>query len=178
MELVSKGAFRYKRGAFFNLTLNPEQMDTRITVAPLNDLYQLVCDSIKGYEDASEKVKTPQLATFLSNLIVERTQMKYELGTTIKRLDASEDLEEGTLKGDLHRAWLSIREALSSSSDHSVLDECARGEAYLTDRYNTVMENKDIPSGVLPMLREQGSKVAVTRSTIEQLGKTIQYKKD
>ncbi len=151
-------------------------MDTKTAVAPLNDLYQLVTDSIKGYSESAEKVKTPQLAAFLSKLVVERTQMKHELASTIHRLHPGEDLDEGTLKGDLHRAWINVREALSSSTDHSVLDECARGEAYLTERYSTVMQDKDTPSSVLPLLREQGSKVAVTRSTIEQLGKTIQYK--
>ena len=153
-------------------------MDSQTTVAPLNDLYQLVGDSIKGYEEASRKVKTPELSTFLSEMAMERTQMKYELGTTIKRLDPHQSLDKGTLKGDVHRAWMNIREALSSSSDHSVLDECARGEAYLTNRYKTVLENQYLPSAVLPMLREQSSKIAVTRSTVEQLGKTIQDKKD
>ena len=150
-------------------------MDTHTKVAPLTDLYELVCDSEKGYAEAAKKMKTPQLKTFLAKLSGERSEMKQQLAIKIHLLNPEEDLDEGTLKGNLHRTWITIREALATSTDHAVLDECARGEDYLAKRYSTVIADKETPAEALSLLREQGTKVSVTRSTISELGKTITY---
>ncbi|MGV9013127.1 MAG: ferritin-like domain-containing protein [Flavobacteriales bacterium] len=153
-------------------------MDTQTSVASLTDLYQLVIDSIKGYKDAAARVKTPELAAFLSNIAVERKEMQMRIGSAIIRVDPDSDLGDGTLKGDLHRAWISIREALASSTDHAVLQECVRGEDYLAERFKTVLEENDTPVEVKQLLREEGTKVAMTKSTINQLAKTIEYDKN
>ena len=113
-----------------------------------------------------------------SDLRNAANRMKQQLRTGILHVDPQQKLDEGTLKGDLHRAWIAIREALSKSTDHSVLDECARGEKYLSDRYSTVLEDKATPPATLPLLREQASKVAVTRSTIDTLSRTTKEVKD
>lgn len=147
-------------------------MEQNISTAPLTDLYQLVADSVKGYWEASTKVKTPQLASFLSDLSSARMEMKLKLAEAIHRWQPDEKLDEGTVKGDLHRAWIQVREALSASTDGSVLDECDRGEDYLEKRYNSVLEDNDTPRELHLLLREQASKIAVTRSTIKELRKT------
>ena len=153
-------------------------MEQDISVNPLTDLHQLLGDSVKGYKEASEKMETPVIASFLADLADERNRMKQQLRTGILHVDPQQKLDEGTLKGDLHRAWIAIREALSKSTDHFVLDECARGEKYLSDRYSTVLEDKATPPATLPLLREQASKVAVTRSTIDTLSRTTKEVKD
>ncbi|MBK9420873.1 MAG: PA2169 family four-helix-bundle protein [Flavobacteriales bacterium] len=153
-------------------------MDAQKASSDLIDLYQLLGDSIKGYNEAAEKVKTPELAFFLANIATERRTLRHELGEEARRLRPDADLTDGTLKGDVHRAWIGIREALSSSSDNSVLQECARGEDYLADRFKSVMEDEDTPAEYVPMLREQGTKVAMTKANIIELGKSIKYNKD
>lgn len=150
-------------------------MDTQVSVASLTDLYQLVSDSIKGYKNAATRVKTPELAAFLSKIAAERKEMQLDIGAAIVRVEPDMDLADGTLKGDLHRAWISIRETLASSTDHAVLQECVRGEDYLAERFKTVLNDKDTPEEARLMLRKQGTKVAMTKSTIEQLAKTIVY---
>ena len=153
-------------------------MEQDISVNPLTDLHQLLGASVKTYKEASEKMETPVIASFLADIPDERHRMKQQLRTGILHVDPQQKLDEGTLKGDLHRAWIAIREALSKSTDHSVLDECARGEKYLSDRYSTVLEDKATPPATLPLLREQASKVAVTRSTIDTLSRTTKEVKD
>ncbi len=151
-------------------------MDQNVSIDTLKDLYKLLGDGIKGYQEASSKAATPQLASFLSTLASDRMGMKQELGTAIGQLHPGVDkLDDGTLKGDLHRAWLDIRQALTSSEDPAVLAECERGEEYLTKRYDTVMEDSKTPPEVMILLRKQASQVTTTLSTITALRKTVEY---
>ncbi len=149
-------------------------MDNDISLSPLKDLHELLGDATKGYADAASKMKTPKIAAFLDQLSAERAGMQRELAVNIHRMCPSfENLDNGTLKGDLHRAWMNIREALASSEEGAILDECARGEGYLLDRFTSVLEDKDMPAQVQRLLREQKTRVDVTLSTIEQLRETV-----
>lgn len=149
-------------------------MDNNISITPLKDLYELLGDSRKGYIEVADKAENNQLSGFLLKISQERGDMQRELGQAIHRLSPeNEKLDDGTLKGDLHRTWMDIRKALTSSEEAALLDECTRGENYLVDRYKTVMDDKDTPQEVMPVLRKQRSSVDLTLSSIEQLHATF-----
>lgn len=149
-------------------------MDNDTTITPLKDLHQLLGDSCKGYRAAAERMEEPRLGAFLNKLSNERDVMRTELAAAIHQLQPKlEKLDDGTLKGDMHRTWIDIREALASSEDAAILDECDRGEGYLLKRFKTVLDDKDTPPGVIGLLREQKSRVDVTISTIQQLRETV-----
>ena len=151
-------------------------MDQDKHIGPLKDLYQLLGDSVKGYREAAAQVTNLQLKAFMSNLSAERATLKQDLSQAVHRLSPDYDkLDEGTLKGDLHRTWIAIREALSSSGDRAVLDECHRGEEYLVERYRTVLDDEDTPGEVRGLLREQVAQVGVARAMVEDLQKTLEF---
>ena len=149
-------------------------MDNNISITPLKDLYELLGDSRKGYMEVADKAENTQLSGFLLKVSQERGDMQRELGQAIHMLSPdNEKLDDGTLKGDLHRTWMDIRRALTSSEEAALLDECTRGENYLVDRYKTVMDDKETPQEVMPVLRKQRSSVDMTLSSIEQLHATF-----
>lgn len=151
-------------------------MDQDTSIAPLKDLYELLADGVKGYEEAASQVKTPELKAFLSKLAAERTLLKLEMAQAIQHIKPNAGKpDEGTLKGSLHRAWIDIRESLSSSTDPAVLDECDRGEKYLLNRYREVVEDKKTPTAVHALLREQLATIGVTRAMIKDLNNTLEY---
>ncbi len=147
-------------------------MSTDLPEDALGDLHELLGDSHKGYLAAATRMKTPKLAQFLAELSNERQHMQQDLATALKRVLPKIDLENGTLKGDLHRTWMQIRNKISSTEDAAMLDECERGEHYLLERYITVMEDRDLPPDLFDLLRKQKTQVELTLSTIEQLHAT------
>lgn len=149
-------------------------MDNNTSITPLKDLYELLGDSRKGYTEVADKAENAKLSGFLRKIGQERGDMQRDLGQAIHRLSPkNEKLDDGTLKGDLHRTWMDIRKALTSTEEAALLDECTRGENYLVDRFKTVMDDKDTPQEMMPVLREQRTRVDTTLSSIEQLHATF-----
>jgi uncharacterized protein (TIGR02284 family) len=139
----------------------------------LTGLYELLGDSHKGYVEAAGRMKTPKLALFLSELGTERLHMQHELGAQIRQVLPGVTLEAGTLKGEFHRAWMDLREALAGAGEAAVLRECERGENYLLERFSTVLDDRDIPVGLFDVLRAQKTRVETALSTIKQLHATV-----
>lgn len=148
-------------------------MSEETNISQLKDLYELLGDSRKGYMEAAKNVKEPRLTSFIAKLSQDRSEMQGALGQAIQRLDRdNSDLADGTLKGDLHRAWMDIRDKLTATDEAAMLAECKRGESYLQERFKSVIDDKNTPPAVLPILRKQLSSIDMTLSTIEQLHAT------
>lgn len=147
-------------------------MSNAIPASSLSDIYQLLADGHKGYVEAGTRVETVDLARFLVELSMERQEMQQAVGKLIQQMRPGEELPRGTIKGDLHRVWIDLREALTSADDTVMLRECQRGEEYLLERFDTVLDGKDPADEAVAILRAQRSKVAATLSTIKQLRST------
>ena len=80
--------------------------------------------------------------------------------------------KDGTVKGSLHRAWIDIRDSLSGSENANVLDECERGEKYLLERYDELMNDHDIAPNVRTVLSTQRTKIQSNISEIQALHAT------
>jgi uncharacterized protein (TIGR02284 family) len=150
-------------------------MDRNATLSQLEDLHELVADSRKGFLEAGNKVHDHQIAGFLMKLSDERQQMQTALALEIRRLAPDDaNVKDGTLKGDLHRAWIDIREALAKAEEASILQECARGERYLLERYTTVIEEKKMPAETQRLLLGQRERIQLSLSTVVRLGLTAE----
>ena len=150
-------------------------MEEVVSLSPLKDLHELLGDSRKGYLEAAKNMKTPGLIGFLEGLSEQRRTMQNDLAEIIQRQRPEHiDLEHGSCKGELHRVWMGIREALSTSEDAAMLKECERGERFLLDRYSDLVAEPALPSDVLHLLQMQMTQVDVTLSTIEQLRVTTE----
>lgn len=148
-------------------------MDRNAEIKEMNDLYQLMADGRKGYKEAAERSKTPQLAEMLLMLSHQREGMENDLGAEIRRFKRDDHTQEGTLKGVLHRAWMDIRTALGKADDGMVLDECERGEKYLLERLNTVIGQEQIAPSSAALLMEQRDMVARNLAQVELLRRTL-----
>lgn len=57
--------------------------------------------------------------------------MQAELGSAIRSVDPENaELKDGTLKGDLHRTWMDIRDPFTATDEAAMLAECKRGESF------------------------------------------------
>ncbi|MCB0764803.1 MAG: PA2169 family four-helix-bundle protein [Flavobacteriales bacterium] len=126
----------------------------------LNDIHDLLVDSEKGYKEAAERAEDPGVKALLSGLSKSRLSLISDLTNERLQLDRDYKPRTGTLKGDLHRAWMDLRDSLSSSENANVLKECERGENFLLERYEEVLEDRDLPSSTRELLTNQRNEVS------------------
>lgn len=125
----------------------------------LNNIRDLLEDSQKGYHAAAQRAEDPEIKQLLDHLGTGRTRLIHDVDTLRYQADPTDtDREGGTLKGDLHRAWIAIRDALSRSENTNVLSECERGEDYLLMRYNEVLK-KDLAPQTRALVEQQRREV-------------------
>jgi uncharacterized protein (TIGR02284 family) len=147
-------------------------MDNKKTRSGLKDLSELLIDSRKGYQEAAERVEAPHLKQLLSRLSTERAPLISEVDSQLRMLGEDDVPHDGTVKGDLHRAWMDIRDSLTGSENANVLDECERGEKHLLDRYDDLIKDNDVAPNVKTMLNQQRSKVQSNVNEIQALHAT------
>lgn len=135
----------------------------------LNNIQDLLEDSRKGYLEAAERVEDDRVKGLLTAISEEREALIGAAGALRHQADPdAAPREGGTVKGDLHRAWMDLRDALSKSENANVLSECERGEAYLMMRYDEVLE-KDVEPETFALAQRQRAVVQGNVDRIKQL---------
>ena len=99
--------------------------------------------------------------------------MQTELAGEIRRFKNDDRLQDGTVKGTLHRAWMDIRDALGASDDINMLDECERGEKYLVERFDEVLNNADIAPTSKQLVSIQRQQVQENLIQVKGLRETL-----
>lgn len=134
-------------------------MDQPSYIKGLNDLHDLLEDSRKGYAEAADRADDPAVKRMLSRFSTARAPLIGDLTGQRRQMDKDYEPSKGTIKGDLHRTWMEVRDALSGKENANVLSECERGEKYLLDRYDEVMKDDELPADVRQLLEKQRATV-------------------
>lgn len=137
------------------------------TVEKLRELRQINVDSSKGFEECSELVKDAALKRLFENLAEERRTQAKELETQIEWNDQA-DVEEGSYLAALHRAWISVREAVSSDNAGVALNEAERGEDAIKEAYEDVLKQV-IGSPIHSLLTTQYAAVKKAHDQVRDL---------
>lgn len=123
-------------------------MPTRISNHPensatLNTLIATLIDSVEGYEKSATEAGNAHLA-HLAQLFAARAQERDAAALKLKEAvvaQGGEPEDHGTLLGSIHRAFLSLREAVSSRDDVAIVAEIEHGEDYLKDKFETALDS-------------------------------------
>jgi uncharacterized protein (TIGR02284 family) len=149
-------------------------MELKEDMAQLNNIHDLLVDSKKGYMEAATKVEDDTVKELLRMLSEGRTRLIAEVDELRRHADPNAgERKGGTLKGDLHRTWMTLRDALSSTDNANVLSECERGEEFLLMRYDDVLEKKDAPE-TFALARRQRAEVQSNLDRIRELRRTFE----
>lgn len=145
-------------------------MDLKDDRTTLNNTHDLLVDSRKGYLKAAERAEDPQVKALLMELSAGRMQLIHDLYDLRVQVDTdATDRDGGTVKGDLHRAWMDLRDSLSKSDNANVLRECERGEAYLLEHYS--VDADDVSPRTFSLFRRQRMVVQENLDRIKQLAR-------
>ena len=134
----------------------------------LQELLEKNYDAQKGFAKAMDDAKNPRLKNFLKQQAAQRSRFTNELSHEIVNLN-EEPKDSGSFTGDLHRAWIDIKSAVSGDNDEAVLEECIRGEKASWDEYDNKLKNENFPPNIANVVQKQATEIHTTLSKIKTL---------
>src|SRR5256714_6519101 len=110
-------------------------------ISTVNGLIETLKDGEKGFKEASEAVKDPQLRSLFQEYSQQRHRFATELQTQAKSLGESDPEKTSSTAGAMHRAWINLKSAVTSGDDKAILSECERGEDSAVHEYQEAMQD-------------------------------------
>jgi len=132
----------------------------------LNLLLEKNYDAEKGYKNAAENIENSELKKFFTQRAAERKVFVEELKLEIVSINQEYD-KNGSLLGDIHRAWMDLKAALSSNNDEAILEEAIRGEKASIEEYNAVLSEITLPKSTKSILETQKTKLEVSLASVK-----------
>ncbi len=127
----------------------------------LTDILNLNRTSVKGYQEAAEEVKSPDLKSKLSEFSQQRAHFVSDLEGYARQygIEAKEENTIESLATDaaaaVHRGWINIKSAITGADDSAVLEAAETGEATALKAYETVLSSNDVPAGAKSVFQQQ-----------------------
>jgi uncharacterized protein (TIGR02284 family) len=109
----------------------------------LNSLITTTIDSANGFERSAEDADAGRFKQLFADFARERRQVVADLQQAVRAAGGTPN-DDGSLKADLHRRWLDLRDAISGGGDREVIEEVERGEDYLKAKYDEALRDTDL----------------------------------
>ena len=134
----------------------------------LNELLQKNYDSGKGFRNAADDVRNPQLKVFFKEKAQERYDFGHELKTEIRNF--GEAPEKGSsIKADVHHTWMDLKATFTGNNEEAVLEEAIRGEKLAVEDYNKIINENDFPPSTKNMLLRQRNAIEKALENVKSL---------
>jgi uncharacterized protein (TIGR02284 family) len=119
----------------------------------LNSLITTTIDSADGFERSAEDADLPRFAEMFREFAMERRQVVGMLQERVRTLGGTPN-DDGSLKADLHRRWVDLRDAIGRGGDREIVEEVERGEDYLKSKYDAALADEELSPDTLSAIRE------------------------
>lgn len=121
-------------------------------ISTLNSLIATTLDSCDGYRRAAEESSNPHRQSLFNEFAAERERIVRELQQQVRSM-GGEPEDDGTILAMAHRAFLSLRDAVTGSDDAAVIAEVERGEDHIKHKYEAALDG-GLSSDVEAVVRE------------------------
>ena len=139
-------------------TLSPSDV-----IDTLNGLIELSRDGQHGYEEAAQKIDSPDTKTFCLEQSRQRAHFVGELQTLVHVLGDEPD-NTGTFTGAMRRGWMDLKAALGGG-DHAILVVVESSEDQAVRHYQKAL-TKTLPADVREVVQRQSYSVKQAHDTI------------
>ena len=119
----------------------------------LNSLITTTIDSANGFERSAQDADVPRFAEMFREFAQERRQVVGMLQERVRTLGGTPN-DDGSLKADLHRRWVDLRDAISRGGDREIIEEVERGEDYLKGKYDAALADTELGPDTMAAIRE------------------------
>ena len=141
--------------------------------ATLNTLIATLIDSVEGYEKSARDAACPQFSQLFAARAHERQQAVAQLQTAVVALGETPK-DSGSLMGSIHRAFLSLREAVSTRDDAAIIAEIHHGEHYLKDKFETALDSDTLAAAPRAAVQSVWNSVKAGHDEMWQLNQAVQ----
>jgi uncharacterized protein (TIGR02284 family) len=125
-------------------------------------------EGYRGYTLAAEDIQHGEFKSFLKSYATTKKKFMKEIEEKMEE-HGLEPVEDTSFLGDLHRAFMKIRESMSSNRDRTILEECSRGESMALSDYEKALKTNSFPEDVLKVLINQRDHVLAAERTMRNL---------
>lgn len=140
------------------------------TLLALNELLVANRDAERGYGEAGDLVRLPELIELFAGFALQRGKFAVELEERIKALRSTPVKGRSPL-GALHRGWMDLRAAAEDDITHAraVLAECERAEDIALKAYAAALKLRDIDALSRTLIQTQYEQVQAAHDRVRQL---------
>jgi uncharacterized protein (TIGR02284 family) len=142
-------------------------MDENNAISVVENLIETNRDGQKGYKEAAEHVKRPDLKTYFKEQSTERGRFAMELQAELAKLGKPDKKVSGSAGGAMHRAWIDTKVALGGG-DKTILESVEAGEDTAKDTYNKALSGA-LPASLTEMVRRQAASVQQAHDKVRNL---------
>jgi uncharacterized protein (TIGR02284 family) len=137
-------------------------------ISTINGLIETLKDGEKGFKEAAEAVKDPQLKSLFQEYAQQRSRFANELQTQARSLGESDPEKTSSAAGAMHRAWINLKSAVTSGDDNAILSECERGEDSAVHEFEEAMKD-GLTSPVREVVARQYSEIKSAHDRVKHL---------
>lgn len=138
----------------------------------LNTLISTLIDSVNGYQKAAADTDNSRYAEMFNARAQERQQAVAKLQAAVARLGGDPE-DDGTVTASAHRSWMNLKEAVVGRDDETIVKTVEEGEDYLKEKFETIMNNKDLPAEARGAVEEAWQSVREGHDQMSQLKHAI-----
>jgi len=142
-------------------------MDENNAISIVKNLIKTNKDGQKGYQDAAEHVKRPDLKSYFNQQSSERARFAQELQAELSKLGKPDKKVSGSASGAMHRAWIDTKVALGGG-DKTILESVEAGEDNAKDTYNKALAGA-LPASLTEIVRRQAASVQQAHDKVRML---------
>lgn len=143
-------------------------MDSSKLEKKLNHLIERNYDAEEGFKTVIENLENERFKSLMEHSISERYRFGHDLKAMMKDLNLK--IEKGTsVEGDIHRAWMNFRNALSSNTNAAMFDEAIRGETHAEEAYEEVLNENNLQTSHSAILRNHLQSIRKTKTELQAL---------
>ena len=137
-------------------------------ISTINTLIETLKDGEKGFQEASEAVRDPQLKSLFQQYSQQRRRFATELQAQAQNLGESKPAKSSSAAGAMHRAWINLKSAATSGDDKAILSEVERGEDSAVHEYGEAM-NDGLMGQAREIVSRQFTEIKNTHDRVRQL---------
>ncbi|WP_179021717.1 ferritin-like domain-containing protein [Winogradskyella forsetii] len=130
----------------------------------LNELLIKNYDAEKGYLNVIDNVESKNLKMFFKRRASERSEFAKELRTEILQYGEIPE-DSGSLKGTMHRNWMSLKSTFSSNNEEAILEEAIKGEEESLEVYNDLIQERNLPPSIDSLLIKHKNAIQASINT-------------
>jgi uncharacterized protein (TIGR02284 family) len=142
-------------------------------ISIVNSLITTTIDSANGFERSAEDADAARFKQMFAEFAQERRHVVATLQDYVRSLGGTPN-DDGSLKADLHRRWVDLRDAIQKGGDREVIEEVERGEDYLKAKYDSALADTELAQPTLDAIRLAYQSVRAGHDRASQLKHSMQ----